>query len=114
MTDDVKPTNEDVDAALRLSRKYIYDGNEPHAPAVMSFARMLAAHRVELESRKGVFGLGDVVQMDDLAANAFGVIVALPTSGYPRYRVRITTDDWNDFVEVGARAEEMRPDPRRR
>lgn len=45
------PTNADVDAALRLSRKYLYDGNEPYAPAIMSIARMLMAYREELGDR---------------------------------------------------------------
>ncbi len=48
---DVKPTNDDITAALKLSRKYIYDGYEPYTPAIMSFARMLAAHRIDITSR---------------------------------------------------------------
>jgi hypothetical protein len=48
VNEEEKPTSADVDAALRLSRKYMYDGHEPYAPAVMSFARMLAAYRVEV------------------------------------------------------------------
>ena len=47
-TDEEKPTDDDYRRALRLSRKYIYGGAEPYAPAVTGFARMLAAHRREL------------------------------------------------------------------
>jgi hypothetical protein len=54
------PTNQDYEAALRLSRKHIYGGNEPYAPAVSSFARMLAEHRLEVLKNGG----GDK-EMDD-------------------------------------------------
>jgi len=43
-----EPTDRDISDAVRLSRKYIYDGFEPYAPAVLAFARMLAAHRAEV------------------------------------------------------------------
>jgi hypothetical protein len=47
LADGIEPTRGDYDAALRLSREYLYDGHEPYAPAVTSIASMLAAHRVE-------------------------------------------------------------------
>ncbi len=40
--------NRDIDIALRLSRKYIYNGAEPYAPAVMSFKRLIGEHRREI------------------------------------------------------------------
>lgn len=54
MTDtaeELVPTNEDYSAALRLSRKHIYGGHEPYAPAIASFARMLAEHRQEVRKQ---------------------------------------------------------------
>jgi hypothetical protein len=43
-------TDRDVTDALRLAREYVYHGAEPYAPAVMHYARMLAAHRREIEA----------------------------------------------------------------
>ena len=45
-----EPTKADIDATLRLSRKYVFHG-EPYAPAVYGLARMLAAYRRELEEQ---------------------------------------------------------------
>ncbi len=38
-----------IGQARRLSREFIYGGDEPYAPAVPSFVRLLAAHREEVE-----------------------------------------------------------------
>jgi hypothetical protein len=41
-------TNDDITAAQRLARKWLYEGNEPYASALYSIAAMLAEHRRNL------------------------------------------------------------------
>lgn len=43
-----EPEDRHVNAALRLAREHFYQGYEPYGPAVMGFARMLAAYEAEL------------------------------------------------------------------
>lgn len=49
-TPPVEPTTADYDTAFRLSGIHFYDGHEPYAPSVASFARLVCAHRLELEA----------------------------------------------------------------
>jgi hypothetical protein len=107
---DESPTNADYDAALRLSREYIYDGHEPYAPAVSGFARMLAAHRRELQGpRADRYGLGEVVgcYLNGRGTPTYGVVVQLPEPGYPRYRVRVSTTSFRQYIELGVLEEDL-------
>lgn len=43
-------------------------------------------------------------------ASCYGVIVALPTETYPRYRVRILTTDFGHYVELGVLEKDLTPE----
>lgn len=55
------------------------------------------------------FALGDVVRI--APARLFGVVVRLPNEAYPRYRVRVSTAGWDQYVEVGALESELEGRP---
>lgn len=54
---------------------------------------------------------GDVVAVRFGEMRYFGVVVELPHDGYPRYRIRLATRDWEDFIEIGALEEEVEAKP---
>lgn len=105
---DIEPTNADYDAALRLTRKHVYGGNEPYAPAVPRFAAMLAEHRAEVQGTATRFVRGDIVCVH---GKHYGVVVKLPTAAYPRYRVRVSTSGWRQYSELGALESELKGEP---
>ncbi len=49
MPGDKMPKDQDYRAVHTLVRRFIYDGHEPYNPAVASFARLMEAHRHQVE-----------------------------------------------------------------
>ncbi len=57
--------------------------------------------------------LGDVVcvRMPKAPDDLYGVVVGLPGEQYPLYRVRLRTDTFERYVEVGALESELVAEP---